>query len=735
MKAAHFAMGLTAVATLALTACGGGGTTGGTTPPVSAPGNPSGTIPGPSSVNASTTYTVFQGQANGTTLLEVDPYGVTPQTLTNVQAVPGAVVQYPDGSVQIADTLGNFDASQATYANAANVADVQANPQDEPAVIVWGSGSGASAPVEAYVSIFSPQNTPVTAGASRFGSTPGTELSSVAVLPRGYALYDGEQRVYRAVAKDSDGKLINLNGSGYTVTWSLTLPKGCAGSAAGSIAASSSDPTRAIYKAPKSGTFNSGCQDLVVATVTAGTVTTSGSGNAFYYDPATAATLKGTLTNASNGTVANGIVDLYGGGREFWHGKLFAITDANGNFTRLVPANRTLYPFAGNPVTVGNKTTYNFFSVTPSQVSITGPGTTVTQNLAETSAAAVNPFKALPPLEQVIRDSATVNAIAYGDIPFGGVNANGSFPTGSLEAIISNPGPANATGTVSVGAYRGWKYLWDASGTKASFVQPSTQEGGRHAMEIDTGISTLAYAVSFNNAAATTACPSSAKCYNYVAYYNPAGIGAVTAPIAPSGPGSGAILTQDGSFVAAGTTTFTIGVTRNEYSVGHQTAGSPLYTHQIGVTQSPGASIAFTNTWLNASGKTLGTYSGTRTVGTAPVLFTYSGSGTRTLYKADGSALTTINFSLANGQMNDDRSGGFAVTFTSGFSNATNNGTAVTWTLNAPGGTSLATGTVTNPNITGLQSANVATFTEDTSRNVTVTTDLNLGGNTVVFHL
>lgn len=720
----------------ALAGCGGGGGSTGATPPLGPTPPPPSNIPGPSLMNSYTSYTVYSGTWGGQTYLEMLPLGVAPSSqLQNETALPGAVIQYPDGSTQVADSLGNFDASQSSWAQA-NINAVLANPNLEPEVIVSNPGSQTS-PVDGFVQVYSTQSNSITADHMRRimagGAAAPQDFAGVSVFPRGYAMFDTEQRVYHAAGVDTDGTFVSLGSS--TVAWSLAVPAGCAGSPAGKLTAVSGDSTRVVYTPPTGGTFPAGCQDEVVATVSVNGTSYSGSGNAFYYDPTTGVTLKGQLTDATSNPVAHGVVDLYGGGREFYHGKLFAITDASGNFTKLVPSQRTLYPFAGNPVTVNGKTTYSFFSVNPASIPVGAGGTTLTQNLQETAVAAANPFKPLPPLDRAIRDSYGIADLAQDQLPFGEAQNGGTFNAGSLEGILNTPA-AGTSGTVTKGMFANWTFVWDSTGKTVVFQQPASQENGRHAIQITLAGSAMQYPVN-----GSTACPSSNTCYNFVQYYNPAGLGSqLPSPIGT--PPAGTILAQDGSFaqnVTGGTvqgSTFTVGMVRNIYSVGHQTAGSPLYVHNLTYSETPGSvTAAITDTWLNAAGKQLATESVSRTAGSGTQLFTYSGSGSRTFYKPDGSSDLTVNFTLANGTLNKDHSGGFAVTYNVP-SLPTLDQTTVTWSLPVPApGANRATGTVDNPNVSGLQSGHVATFAVSPALVVTVTMDLNLGGNVITFHL
>ena len=720
----------------ALAGCGGGGGSSSALPgPNPTPTIPS-NIPGVSTLNSNTSYTVYSGTLNGATFLQVAPLGDTGavSNLSGATPVPGAVIQYPDGSTQVADVLGDFDASQSSWATANNNA-VISNPSLEPEVIVFNPGTSAL-PADAYVATYSTSNNPTTAANMRriaSGTAATTELSGVAVFPRGYALFDSENRIYHAVGADSNGTFTSLSGA--TVTWSLSEPAGCANAGgAGKLTAVPGDQTRIVYSPPSSGTFGAGCQDIINASVSASGANYSGSGNAFYYDPSTAVTLQGVLNDSTGKPVANGLVDLYGGGREFYHGKLYAIADSSGNFKRLVPSQRTLYPFGGNPTTTAGKTTYSFFAVNPQSIPVGAGGSSTTQNLAETSVAAVNPFKPLPPLEHAIRDSWLIGDLAQDQFPFGEAQSGGTFAAGTIEAVLQNPS-ANASGTISKGNFSGWTYQWDSTAKIAVFQQPATQENGRHAMQVTLAGATMQYA-----AGGSTACPANNTCYNYTSIYNPAGLSsALPSPIGTAPAGT--ILAQDGSFaqnVSGGTvqgSNFNVNLTRNVYSVGHQTAGSPLYTHTIAYSETPGSlASSATDTWLDASGKQLASVSFTRTPGSGTAIFTYSGSGTRLFYKPDGTLNFQVAFTLNGGTLNKDHSGGFNVVFVSGLPNASDNGTSVTWTFPGSGG-NRASGKVDNPNVTGLTSPDVATFSVSPAYLVTVTTDASLGGNVISFHL
>jgi len=714
---------------VALTGCGGGG--GGAGPIVGGAGGstpPSGNIPNPGPANSATTYTVYTGMLGTQSVVEVVPLGQgAPAYLQGAATAPGAIVVYPDGSTQTSDTLGNFDASQSSWATA-NANALAANPNLEPEVtVVVPSSTTPPAPADLAVVAYAPNlGQVVTAGAAvhvlgalRLASSNPADFAGVTVFPHGIAMFDNETRTFHAVGQDSNGALVALNGA--SVQWSVATPSNCP-APAGKVTPLSGDNSTATYTPPASGTFPIGCQDEVVATIASSGTSFQASGNAFYYDPSQGVELSGTLNNAGGQPQGGAIVDLYGGGREFYHGNLFALTAGNGAYSRVVPANRTLYPVAGNVTTVANRPQIAFFTVNPATIVVGGPGTSVSnETLTETSAAFVNPFKPLPPIERGIRDAYYLGQVARRSFPFGEPGANGQFPANSIGAILASPQP-NGTGTVQAGSFTGWTYSWDGSGSVATFLQPQSQEGGRHLL-----------LVTINAQYNGQSCPSGWACFAFVGYYNPAGFTSANAQQ------SGTILAADGSWeqqVSNGS--FSANLIHNDYSVGHQTQGQPVYTHTVQYQQQSGtANVTVADTWNNANGQQIGALNVTRTAGSGNVLYTYSGSGKRLYYKRDGSTVE-VDYAINSGQQNSDRSGTFQIAVTAS-PNTQDVGASVTWNENSASQIAqthdLAQGTVDNPNIPNLQTGHVASWVEDTTLSVTVTEDPTLGGNTIVFHL
>ncbi|TAM73226.1 hypothetical protein EPN44_14465 [bacterium] len=730
MKVYKNAGGLCALlVAVALSGCGGGG---GASPVVGGAGGgnpPPNGIPNPGPANAATTYTVYSGSLGSQAVVEVVPLGQSaPAGLQGAKAAPGAIVVYPDGGTQMADTLGNFDASQSTWA-LANQNALAANPNLEPEVtVVVPSSTTPPAPADLSIVAYAPNSGQiVTAGAAVHvlgavrASAAGNpaDFAGVTVFPRGIAMFDNETRTFHAIGEDSNGSLVGLGSA--SVQWSVVTPPNCP-AAAGKVTPASGDNGTATYTPPSAGTVPAGCQDEVVASISSGGTAYQASGNAFYYDPSQGVTLSGTLNNASGQPQGGAVVDLYGGGREFYHGNLFALTAGNGAYSRLVPANRTLYPVAGNISVQNNKPQIAYVAVNPPSIIVGGPGSTVSnETLTETSASFVNPFKPLPPIERGIRDAYYLGLIARESFPFGEPGTNGQFAANSIGAILGTP-QANGAGTVQTGGYAGWTYAWDSNGAVATFLQPQSEEGGRHLLIVTVN-------AQYNG----QPCASGYACFAFTRYYNPAGF------TSANSQQSGTILAADGGWeqqVTGGA--FNANLIRNDYSVGHQTQGQPLYTHQLAFQQQSGtANVTAADTWNNAAGLQIGALNVTRAAGTGSVLYTYSGTGKRLYYKRDGSTVE-VDYAIGNGQQNNDRSGTFQITVTAS-PDAQDIGASVTWNENGASqilsSHDLAQGTVDNPNIPNLQTGHVASWVEDINWNVTVSEDPALGANTILFHL
>ena len=760
-RSPFLAIGVGTIAAL-LAGCGGGGSTS----PSSVISAPQATstpllVPNTTTVNSLTTYSVFVTSSSGVPQIGIAPIGSgAPSSDPGWAAVTGgALVYYPDGSVQVSDVLGNFDASQSTWAQA-NAASLAANPNLQPEVWIAEPFVAPQLPLDTFVSAYAPQGSPtMTASSLRSAmgmrsasgaTTASSDLASVNIFPRGVAMFDNERRTFSIVASDSDGQYVDLSKS-TGVTWSV---KGCTGGAgAGQVTVFSTDASKAHYTPPASGTFT--CPDVVTASVASNGTTYTAAGNAFYYDISAGVAITGTLADATNKPVPNGIVAFIGGGREFYRGNLVAIADGSGKFSRILPPNRTMSPIGGNPTIANGHASAAFFTLNPSTVVAGAGGSSIAAATYTEGASFVNPFKALPPIDRGIRDAYYLTDVAQDQFPFNRPNAQGTFKTCSIDAIINVQAGSTNCNTVSAGDFfAGWSVL-NIGGTFI-FQQPAAQEGGRHVLQIaSTTTATIPSGISDANTAALKCVAVTSPCFTFARFYNPLGFGTIRAPISEANPAassSGAILALDGVFneVIGSNGAFNVSMVRNDYSVGHQTPGSPLYTHTVGFSYAnSGISAATINTiWYNAAALPAGTLNITRTPGTGNVLYTYASSaGTRTYYKGT-QVSATIGYSLS-GQINIDRTGTATATLTSTTgTDQTAVGTAVNFSFidknqTCPAGSPpplngnpRICGTVTNASFQNLTNPpTLATFTVDSGFFTTLALDPSLGSQPSAFRL
>jgi hypothetical protein len=612
------------------------------------------------------------------------------------------------------------------------------------------------------------------------GSTPN-ELTSVSVFPRATAVFDNDARTFTVVGTDSDGNYVSLSHA--TVAWTLG---GCGTSAGGSghVTQFATNPAKTSYAPPASGTYST--PDAVTATVSANGSTYCASGSAFFFDPSQGVSISGVLQTSAQKNVANGIVSFIGGGREFYHGNLIAVTDANGNFKRTVPPNRTLSLVGGqNAIVTGRPQNGTFYTLNPATVTAGAGGSTIASATYVESVPFQNPFKPLPPIDRVIRDSYYVSNVTAGNVPFNrpkaGESAGSVFKTCSLDAIVNNQSDSTAgmcAGNVVASGeyYSGWSVTYvPASGTATQwiFTQPPGQEGGRHVIQIQSVSSTPAApnGISDSNTVGLANCTAPTSCWTYQEFYNAFGFSApVTTPIPESSPanaGAGTILANDGAFNETNAigASFIVYLLRNEYSLGHQTPGSPLYTHTMNADYAtPGSPTGtFADNWYDGSGLTAGTLSLTRTPDSGDAGFTYTATGSRQYYK--GSVPNTPVTFTVSGSQAADRSGQMLLTVQNSpdanekFAGAQLNfvaGSAGSAVCPAPPGSASYPAVVTpnaKPRICGAVftssangqnlsgtlgssngSPNIALFTVDSADYTNVLLDPNIG-STLAFHL
>jgi hypothetical protein len=375
------------VAISLLAACGGGGTSVPAAPtPLPVPS--AGPIASASTaMNPLTSYTVYVGSVDGTTVstelssLSSGSAGAGGAVVGSIPAdlmttgsplaplaVPGAVIAFPDGSTVVADAFGNFDASQSSWA-IANAAQLAVGQEVE--VIVDGSNVVPSAtPLDTVVNADEPSGGTVIASfgretlAAAAPSAPPT-LAKLQISPASIGMFDKEQRTFFAFGFDSAGKKSPLGKQ--SVTWTVA---NCSGAAAAGRLIVQKESSTIVYRAPDSGSAGA-CNDVVMASYTnpkpaAGTVGVkiTASAKAYYAARDTAVLYSGLVVDANNQPLAKAIVDFFATTSSSAAGRVVAVTDKDGKFSRKIPAGRTPAFLVASRVAAGTGFKYQFYNVT-----------------------------------------------------------------------------------------------------------------------------------------------------------------------------------------------------------------------------------------------------------------------------------------------------------------------------------------------------------------------------------
>lgn len=689
----RYAAAIALLGVLAGTGCSGSSTM---------PSSGTATSPAVPTGNALTSYSVFVAPSNGDTVVDVVPLGQT-SSLPGAQQAAAGNVLYPDGSVQALSVHGNFDASQSSWA-IANLDALTVNPLMQPLVDVAAATTANGAlpiPEELAVSAYAPGGLNV-ALASTVQGAASFEIASMSMFPKSVWLADGRSRLYAVVGKDANGAFVPLNKQ--QIVWTVSRAAGC-GAAAGSIAAIPTDGSRAIYRAPASGSTTATCPDVIAATFTNNGTQYNAAGAAYSYDPKTALKLAGTLKDTSGKPVAKAIVDLYGGGKDADQGTLLATTDTNGKFARAIPAARVLAPIVAIP-SIGGKSSY--YTVVPATVDPAAAGTSIGTQAWTLGAATQSKKPQQTDFASLVREASYDSNVMREKLPLDVPDATGTFAAGTLEAVLAAP-KANATGSLTSGQFRGFTYAWDASATNVTLTN-------------GTGIEAPSYVVTAKAATvAGQACATGATCFSYVHRI-------------------GTVLVNDGAWsqqIAQGS--YNVTFVRNVYNAQHQTAGSPVYIDTIAGSRklASGSTLSYTVMRASADKRALGSFTVNRTDGIAPALFTYNGTVKAWHYRPSGSTIESA-FAITNGVQNDDGSGQFGFAVNASVAPA-NLGTAIAWT-NASRATAAASGvrasgTIDVPYQKNPTSGHIASFTVDTKNLVKITFDASVGGGSVSFQL
>ena len=334
-------------------------------------------------INPLTTYTVYVGSVptlGNVTAIVSFAAGAPPDNLAAPVIAPNATVVYPDGSIQTADALGNFDVAQSSYVKS-NGAAIASDPGNTVEVYVMPVASaGSYQPDDQFVDAYEPSGTIVSAGTvrsvsgrRRSAAAPPPTLAGLVVRPSFKSVTSVQTASFHAVGYNTSAMRVPLGG--VSINWSVGKPAGCSPSAgAGSVKPVAGDPSKVTYIPPLIGTFTAGCADLVIASTTANGVTVSASAQAFYRSVTVLVKISGTLVDFAGAPVSRALIDLYGNGQEsatsFVPGKDGVVTTStNGAWSAFVVAGKNLTPTV---MIVPGSGPAQILQLTPASIAIPG---------------------------------------------------------------------------------------------------------------------------------------------------------------------------------------------------------------------------------------------------------------------------------------------------------------------------------------------------------------------------
>ncbi|MDP9024516.1 MAG: hypothetical protein M3N13_03955, partial [Candidatus Eremiobacteraeota bacterium] len=610
---------------------------------------------------------------------------------------------YPDGSIQLADARGNFDASQSAW-TITNIAALAADPSMQPIVdvVVPAAAGAVPLPEEISVNAYAPAAGRVPLEESMRPSSIVPELATVSIAPRSSWLEDGHARMFTIRGSDTSNAAFPLDRA--QVQWSVGRAKGC-GAALGSILTLPADASKAVYKAPATGYTSPSCPDQITASLTNGSAVFSATSSAYVYDPKMSAQLAGVLQDASGKPVAGAVIDLYAAGADAVQGSLLVGTDSQGRFARTVPSTRTLNPVVAS--VVGGRA--SFRAVAPSSINPVAAGSQLAKQIWKLASAA-QAKTTQPAFATVLRDASLYGTLMHAKFPLDTPDAVGKFAVGTVESILASP-VSGGSGKLSAGVYRNYSYTWDASGKTATFVQPVPAGSEQHSFAVTIGAAVVGSAT----------CVRSVACFSFVEKLGPA--------LVSSGAWS--------SNIANGR--YTLALLSNHYNAAHQALGHPIYSDSAQSIQVLGSNAAanLTIVHADAKGKQLAAIASSRTPASAPALFNYNGTVQSFAYGANGSPVET-DYALNSGVENEDAGGSYAFVVSRSPSSA-NVGMSIAWkdldALSASSANVRANGTIDIAGQSGLASGHAASFSIDRNEIVHLVLDAGLGGSTLTFQL
>jgi len=482
--------------------------------------------------------------------------------------LPFGRVQYPDGSMQVADVQGVFDPAASAYAVAR--ADMLANDAEAAPYVIISDPADAIAPlymqIEAarVIQSVTPTVLPQNSYAHILGNV-GVNIASLGVRPRTQKTLDGATTVLQATAVDTDGHAVSpANG---TIVWNV------AGS--GTILPLA-QTAYALYTAPRSG---SGI-DRITATMTPDSTKPSfsaGSAIAFI-DRVSLVRVAGTLARA-NAPVARGTMAFYqrAGLPAHFHPFYWFAAVFGGAFVASLPPSAALVPLAripGDPLSLALGP-----AGTPAYVSPPAqrPLRSVSFTLSPQAPTFVDSFEQPPPVAAYIHDAWYANRQPF---------ARHIFDVDSgIAPLLAQPG-IPASGIVANGTFRHWHYAWQSGGDPALILIAASGTGlpGREAIVVKHGASDAAGRYTFERYDAPTAL-------------------SLAMPLVAKQPG--AVVQTTGTWTQSGSYAGDFGASVSEriYSTSNQNFAAPTYVETFAYTHSANGSERLqSDTLANAAG-------------------------------------------------------------------------------------------------------------------------------------
>lgn len=577
-----------ACATVALlAACGGGGS--------GAPRSTAGTSPTPPPTGGSS----YQGHivvefGNGRHT-EIVPAGGAPALgpgESDGGPIPRGVVIYPDGSKQVADANGIFTPYLSSYGTK-NQALLQANAQAQPQVIIVdprGTARATTGIVEAYTRAHAlvrarTSNAIHPAFATKMSTvvTP-TNLAGVTLLPAYASMLSTGIQNLDVEGTDSSNNVVSLSGA--TISWNSTL---------GAQVIPFNNAQSAYYFPP------SLASGSTIDTVSVAVQVGNDPNNVFYAStqinvlgPGSTATAQGIVTaNATPVPQALAVFAEPGPSQLFSPSLWLAQTDANGNYSVQLPAQRTFALGAGLPDAYSPSGSYDVFvAQQPNGATsfTSGAVGTTTQpvNLLTTSASI--PFSFASPYDMGSVPSYVPfvrNAwyATYGTILRRIFEADSGVQPLLASAPTTLPYPANPA-PVGAGQFGAWCYQWQSIGGSPSLVL----------------IENTAATCSQPGNDAFVVTPTGNNAYSYVKYASN-----TTYPIAGTVDViTNSLLVESGTWSqttssnsSGAITNDTATVSGQFYDVNNQTLGSPVYNETLQYNYSLGANGLATSQFTN----------------------------------------------------------------------------------------------------------------------------------------